>query len=261
MVSIRIAGASQGDEVVTEETVTPRPAGLAMALPKWHTDPNSKLVGILKTGDAENIQAHYSWMFNILPHLGRQDIYDKFDFKKPLHEKANIKLSVILVPEFLNPGDDRQRWKGYPFDLFALTHFVGMSGIEDSRNLVAGKLPRSDPRAGVFGYDKVATAAEITDGTANTIMVIGNGELTNPWVMGGGATIRGARAPYFDKLTGFGTKGRDGAVAMMADGSVRLINSNIDPAVFRAMCTIHGAESVDLGGMAPLITLDAPASK
>jgi hypothetical protein len=38
---------------------------------------------------------------------------------------------------------------------------------------------------------------------------------------------------------------------MMADGSVRLISENIDPAVFRAMCTMHGAESVDLPSAAP----------
>jgi len=37
----------------------------------------------------------------------------------------------------------------------------------------------------------------------------------------------------------------------MADGSVRQINASIDPAVFKAMCTIHGGETVDLEKSAP----------
>ena len=244
--------------VETPESATPNLKGFSAGLPTWHGDSRAKLVGVMKVGDDTrvNIQAHYSWMHNILPFIGHQDIYDKFDLNKPLHDKANMKYGVLLVPEFLVPGNPKQRWDGYPFDHFALTHFVGMSGVEDSRNLVAGKLDRSDPRAGVFGYDRIANMAEITDGTSNTVMVIGVGELANPWVMGGGATIRGARQPYFDKLSGFASHGQNGPIAMMADGSVRVISPNIDPAVFRAMCTIHGAESVDLQSVAPPLKLD-----
>jgi hypothetical protein len=80
-------------------------------------------------------------------------------------------------------------------------------------------------------------------------MVAGAGELPNPWVFGGGATIRGARDPLFDKTSGgFGTKGLDGGgtVVVMADGSVRRVSSNVDARVFKAMCTIRGADSVDL---------------
>ena len=243
----------------TPATVVPNVKGLATGLPIWHGDPKAKLIGVFKVGDVEkatNIQAHYSWMHNILPFIGHQATYDKFDLAKPLHDNVNFKFGAILIPEFLLPGDKRQRWEGYPFDEFALTHFVGMAGIEDSRNVVAGKLPRTDPRAGIFGYDKIAAMSEITDGTSSTIMVIGNGELANPWVMGGGATIRGARQPYFDKLTGFGSRGKGGPVAIMADGSIRMINTNVDPAVFRAMCTMHGADTVDLNAAAPTTTLE-----
>jgi hypothetical protein len=239
--------------IETLESVTPNPKGLAAALPTWHGDSRAKLAGVFRVGDDSRttMQGHYSWMHNILPFMGQQEIYDKFDLTKPLHDDRNMNLGCILVPEFLVPGNPKQRWEGYPFEHLALTHFVGMSGIEDARNVVAAKLDRSDPRAGIFGYDRIAAASEITDGTSNTVMVIGVGELANPWVMGGGATIRGARQPYFDKLSGFGSHGQKGAITMMADGSVRLISENIDPAVFRAMCTMHGAESVDLPSAAP----------
>jgi hypothetical protein len=140
----------------------------------------------------------------------------------------------------------------------ALTHFVGMSGVEDSRNVVAAKLPRSDPRAGVFGYDEVARPAQITDGQSQTIMMTGAGDLSNPWLFGGGGTIRGVREPLFSKTSGLGTKGLNGGgtIVVMADGSVRHVNASVDPQVFKAMSTIHGAESVDLQRNAPTYTLD-----
>jgi hypothetical protein len=250
-----VGGANSGGAAKGPSAADPpasRPAGksLGAGLNSWNS--SGKLVGTRIVGEGDNLQAHYSWMTQILPFIGRDEEFKKFDFTKPRYDKVNLQHGAIVIPEFLNPADDRIRWKGYPHEGYALTHFVGMSGIEDSRNVVAAKLPRSDPRAGVFGYDAIATPAEITDGTSNTIMVLGGGELANPWVMGGGATIRGARQPYFDKITGFGSKGTSGTLVLMADGSVRQISSNVDPGVFRALCTIHGADTVDLEKSAPL---------
>jgi hypothetical protein len=124
-----------------------------------------------------------------------------------------------------------------------------MSGIEDGRSVVAAKLPRNDPRAGIFGYDEVMRLDQITDGAANTIMIVGNGELVSPWAAGGGATIRGAREPYFKKIGGFGSRGapQPGAYASFADGSVRFLSADMDPSVLRALATAHGGESIDAG--------------
>jgi DNA-directed RNA polymerase subunit RPC12/RpoP len=214
----------------------------------WHEQPGVKLAGIRRVGSGDTPAAHFSWMTSLLPFLGHGPTYEKFDFQQPVDKSVNLNVGRTLIPEFISPHDDRQRWKGYPFDGLALTHFAGMSGVEDARNVVAAKLPRSDPRAGVFGYDEVARPEEITDGLGQTIMVVGTGDLPNPWVFGGGATIRGAREPLFDTMSGLGTKGLPGGgtLAVMADGSVRHVAGNVDPRVFRALCTIHGAESVDL---------------
>lgn len=214
----------------------------------WYDQPNRDLTAIRRiSGNNLAVYAHYSWMTELLPHLGHQNIYDKFDFSKSWLDDRNLQLSGELIPQFQNPSDGRQRWTGYPFEKMALTHFVGMSGVEDRRNVVAAKLPRSDPRAGIFGYNSVSKRHEITDGESNTIMLIGSGKLASPWAAGGGATVRGAREPHFDGLTGFGSQGgQAGAITVMADGSVRHISSAIDPAAFRAMSTIHGGESADV---------------
>jgi hypothetical protein len=199
----------------------------------------------------EDDQPHmgWGWMTELLPYIGHDELYQKIDFKKQFFRDPNRSLGNTVIQQFLNPADSRHTVKEFsPYRGMAYTHFVGVSGIEDKRQVVAAALPRSDPRAGVFGYDRIARPDEIKDGQSNTIMVIGT-EMIAPWIEGGGATIRGAREPYFSGVTGsqFGTKGQQGAISLMADGSVRLISNSIDPKVFRDLCTIHGGEKVDMG--------------
>jgi hypothetical protein len=234
-------------------------ANLPGGLHTWHGQNNAKLAGIYNFGKSELPISQLSWMTGLLPHLGYQKEYDRLKLDKEVNDKDNLQTAGLLVKEFLNPLDPRQRWEGYPFGGMALTHFVGMSGVEDARTMCAAQLPRSDPRAGIFGYQAVARPAEITDGTSHTVMIVGSGQLASPWFLGGGSTIRGARDPIFDPISGLGTKGlpAPGTVAVMADGSVRFIPRTIDSKVFRAMCTIHGAETIDLEGAAPVLPIDA----
>ena len=249
------SNASHPVEADPDASLAPGPStsGATETLPsgliRWHDEPSATRTGLRRVGTAGPPVTHYSWMCGLLPYLGHQTLYDKFDFSKEWLEERNLELTGEIVPQFLNPSDPRERYEGYPFKGMALTHFVGMSGVEDRRTVVAASLPRSDPRAGIFGYDEVARREEITDGTSNTIKILGSGELAAPWTLGGGGTIRGAREPYFDRLSGFGSRGRstEGTLAVMADGSVRFISSDIDPAAFRALCTIRGGETVDVG--------------
>jgi hypothetical protein len=194
-------------------------------------------------------EQRYSWMTEILPYIGYDTLYRKFDFTKPWDNPFNLHYAQASIPAFLNAADSRSVWNERGRPPMGVTHFAGMSGVEDRRNVVAAQLPRTDPRAGVFGYDRIARASDITDGTSNTILMIGTGEIAAPWVQGGGATIRGARQPYFDKFTGFGSRGlpAPGTYVLMADGSARVISATIDPEIFKAMCTIHGAEQIDMG--------------
>ena len=196
--------------------------------------------------DEEHLMLRHSWMCELLPYLGYESLYQQLDFSTSWTDQGQIQAAATVIPQFLNPADPQETWSGYPYAGLAVTHFVGVSGVEDSRNVVAAALPRTDPRAGIFGYDEIARPEDIADGTSQTLMMIGNGQLKAPWVQAGGATIRGAREPHFDALSGFGSEGLQtpGAIAVFADGSVREIPATIDPAVFRAMCTIRGNESV-----------------
>lgn len=210
--------------------------------------PEQPVVGMRRVKEVEMELYHYGWMTELLPFLGHEENYRKLDFSKSWAEGANGEIAQVEIPAFLNPGDGRTRWEGYPFLGMAQSHYVGMSGIEPKRNDVAATFSREDKKAGIFGYDAIAKLEDIKDGTSQTIALLGAGELIAPWIQGGGATIRGAREPYFNEFTGFGSRGlpEPGVQVLMADGSVKTISKTIDPKVFSKLCTIRGEETVDL---------------
>jgi hypothetical protein len=180
-----------------------------------------------------------SWMAKLLPYLGYRDLYDRIAFSSPWYENENAAIANTVIEAFVNPGAGVLRWKGYPFDGAALTHYVGMAGLGAD----APKLSRDDPRAGIFGYDRTLRPEEVKDGASNTILMITAGEIHGPWMQAGGSTVRGARPAYFEGLSGFqAPRGRPGAVAAFADGSVRFLSRDIDPKVFEALCTANGGE-------------------
>lgn len=208
--------------------------------------------GLKRAGDDLPLWAGYSWMTELLPYIGYNDLYLQFDQEKPWIDETNRVHAYVVIPAFVNPADPNVQWNGHPYDGAGLTHFAGMAGVEDRRSVVAAELPRTDPRAGIFGYDEIARLEDVTDGKAQTIMLIGTGKASAPWIQGGGGTVRGARQPYFDEFHGFGSYGlpKKGVYVMMADGSARVINADIDPQVFKALCTMHGAEVIDMQNIA-----------
>lgn len=188
----------------------------------------------------------YSWMTHLLPYVGCEDLYEKFDFKQRFVEGPNTSVIGAEIEQFLNPAQETTRFEGLYFTGMGLSHFVGMSGAEDTRRDLAARLPRTDPMAGIFAYDEIAKLDDIKDGRSQTLMLIGSEKTAGPWVSGGGSTIRGARKgiAYIGGFYGFWSEGtkEPGALASFADGAVRELPEKIDPEVFRAMSTIAGGE-------------------
>lgn len=120
---------------------------------------------------------------------------------------------------------------------------VGIAGLGAD----APALPAGHPRAGVFGYDRVTRFADITDGTAGTVMLIETSTGHAPWTAGGPSSVRGvdpAARPYIGPGRPFGGYHPAGATALFADGSVRLLRNSIDPRVLEGMSTIAGGEAL-----------------
>ena len=71
----------------------------------------------------------------------------------------------------------------------------------------------------------------MTRGASNTIAILGVTDRCGPWASGGNATVRPLTTPpYVNGPDGFGSGQPDGMLAGMADGSVRFISKDVDPA-------------------------------
>ena len=126
--------------------------------------------------------------------------------------------------------------EGYP-----ASHYVGVAGVGAD----AAKLPKSHPRAGVFGYDRRTTREDIRDGTSNTMMVVGVQEHPPAWASGTGS-VRGLTAePYLNGPDHLGTGQADGMLVLMADGSVKFLSKGTDPKLMRRMAAMADGLPLD----------------
>jgi hypothetical protein len=191
-----------------------------------------------------------SFLRELLPYLGDDRYFTlagDIDPEKSWKDPGNVTKGRILVPHFLNPAAGAYgyvRSKGVDQSL-AATHFVGMAGVGAD----AAYYPKTDPRAGIFGYNRQTSPDDVTDGLANTIFMIEvDKAMLGPWIAGGGATVRGTSSSGADigKRGGFGSPnfgGKPGVWVLMADGSARFLTKDISPEVFKALCTMAGSDS------------------
>ena len=111
-------------------------------------------------------------------------------------------------------------------------------------------MPTSDPRAGIFGYDRSARLTDLKDGAATTLLLAETGVGNGLWTAGGPATVRGldpASQPYIGRARQFGGLHSGGVNVAFADGAVRFLKDTIDPKVFEALSTIAGGEQLPPG--------------
>ena len=195
-----------------------------------------------------------SWIALALPYLDRRDWRRELDPAYAWNSPHNRPVSQRRLETVINPLISEQTTEaGFP-----VTHYVGVAGIGAD----AGDLPASDPRAGMFGFARTTRPEDLARGASNTLAVLGVARDLGPWAAGGRATVRPlTRRPYVNGPDGFGSGQPHGMLAGMADGSVRFISKDMDPAVLEQLATIHGAE---LGQIAGTVTpgpvpADAPA--
>jgi prepilin-type processing-associated H-X9-DG protein len=123
-----------------------------------------------------------------------------------------------------------------------LLTYPGIAGVGPD----APTLPVKHPRAGVFGYDRVTSIADITDGTSRTLLLVESEDQRGPWTCGR-TSVRGvdpATRPHIGRGRPFGGYHPGGANVAMADGSVRFVKETVDPRIFEALATIAGGETV-----------------
>jgi hypothetical protein len=177
-----------------------------------------------------------SWIATLLPYYGHLDWHGELSFGRPWNEALNARVTRrpldLVVNPALGPGQTKA---GFP-----VTHYVGLAGLGAD----AGKFEAGNPRAGLFGNNRRTSREQIGDGASQTIAIMGVSGKLGAWAAGGEATVRPLTAqPYINGPDGFGSGQPNGMLVGMADGSVRFISNQIDPAVLERMATVNGGES------------------
>jgi len=170
----------------------------------------------------KNGKPMHSWRVLILPYMDHQKLYDEYDFSEPWNGPHNSTLADQIVATYCCPLQGKGR----------TTHFLALVGPETS-----------------FAPEKVRTHRDFVDGENQTLMVL---EVTNSdvhWMEPHDIDVDPANweslisKGLHEKKTGFWTK-ETGVHAMYANGSVRLLPSEISSEMLQWLTTINGGEKI-----------------
>jgi Protein of unknown function (DUF1559) len=131
-----------------------------------------------------------SWYAAILPELEKQELRDSLDEFQPWSSDGNDQIACTRIGD-LNCPDVPGVGPGG----LAATPYIGIGGL----GLDSPSLPKGHARAGVFGYERRTTLADLKDGAAYTMVIAESGRVAGSWLAGGPATVRGidpAKQPY-----------------------------------------------------------------
>jgi hypothetical protein len=187
-----------------------------------------------------------SWYAAITPFAEAQDLYQQVNWVQSWDAPPNDVLAHTVIGVFRCPQGATTPL-GDPFP----ASYIGIAGVGTDAPFLA----TNHPRAGVFGYDRRVTLADLKDGAATTLLVAESERVRDSWLAGGPATVRGLDTvdlPYIGPGRQFGAAHtRPGAYVAFADGAVRFIPDTINPKVFEAMSTIAGGEKVPQDAFEP----------
>lgn len=176
-----------------------------------------------------------SWIVAIFPFVESNNIWSRMDHKKGWGAEENRFAAQVYLGFLHCPG-----YSGAPqVEGITPTCYVGITGIGPD----AIHLPSEDDRAGLFGYERSLNRDDLHDRAGSILMLVETSQVHGAWTAAGSPTTRGLipdGSPYLGVGRQFGGNHRHGANVAFADGSVRLIEQSIDPALWEAMATLSG---------------------
>ncbi|MGO9464084.1 MAG: DUF1559 domain-containing protein [Isosphaeraceae bacterium] len=208
---------------------------------------------------------HHSWVVQILPFIGQNNVYRRFDFRYGVYHPSNMTAGTAVMSTLSCPSDSRRATSNY-----AGCHHDVDAPIDASNRGVLYLNSR-------IGYD------DITDGPAYTILlseVVGGGPSLG-WASGTRATLRNTgrrinepdllftamgRGPFnasearpqpeeIEKLVGdgllpvgytggFSSHHGQGANFLFCNGAVRYVKESVNPAVYQHLANRSDGEII-----------------
>jgi prepilin-type N-terminal cleavage/methylation domain-containing protein/prepilin-type processing-associated H-X9-DG protein len=127
---------------------------------------------------------HHGWAVQILPFIGQNNIYNRFNLKESVYAASNMTVRDVHIATFLCPSDGRPGAISYA----GCHHDV--------------EAPIAVDNHGVLFLNSHVRFDDITDGTAQTILLgelrQGSGPATLGWVSGTNSTLRNTGHPLND---------------------------------------------------------------
>ncbi len=184
----------------------------------------------------------------LLPFLEGGELYKSLDRSQGVEAAANRDAGLKRLKLFHCPGQAEPPNGEGP----GLTSYVGVAGVGSD----APFLDVTDPKCGVFGYDRRVRFADVKDGLSQTLLFLETADANGPWLAGGAATVRPVdpgRRPYVGESGAFGGGHRPKnewrfasvpvvANAAMADGSVRTLTASVSDQTLEALATMAGGD-------------------
>ncbi len=160
-----------------------------------------------------------SWRVHLLPWFGEENLYEQFKLDEPWDSEHNKKLIPRMPALYLNPSSATGPGAAGP----GLTTYLTPVG-----------------KGTVFEGDKGLKVADLRDGLSKTILVVeANDDRAVVWTKPDDWQHDPEKP-----LAGLGNAHPRGFGALFADGNVKFISADIDPATFRALLTYMGGEQV-----------------
>ncbi|HEX3599867.1 MAG TPA: DUF1559 domain-containing protein [Lacipirellulaceae bacterium] len=176
-----------------------------------------------------------SWRVAILPFLEQQNLYGSYKRDKAWDDSENRALFDKM------PGV-------YSFDPQTETSLTRMQVFRGEGTAFGKTELDADPKS----RPRPIEIKNIPDGASKTLLFVESGkDRAVTWTQ--------PRDLEFDRdkpVESLGEIGPSGTVVAMMDGAVRVINSDVDPAVFRSMVLINDERGANL----PRLPVDAPPS-
>jgi prepilin-type processing-associated H-X9-DG protein len=178
--------------------------------------------------------ARLSFVAELLPYLGRDDLRQRLDPAAGWREESNRSAIEPIIPVLLCPTRANIDRPSRPGPL----HFLGLAGV--GPDAASQKLDHAG--AGCFRYDMATPLAAIRDGLSYTAMMAETSQGIGPWAAGGPSTIRSTSQTEQPVGPGRPFGGNHPGVANVAfvDGSARPVAASISPMVFAELVSIAG---------------------
>ncbi len=145
---------------------------IGLALHNYHDTHRVFPFGYLKKPDpVEGNSAGFGWLSMVLPQLDLGNVYQRFDWNRPIFDPINAPARLLQPAVFLCPSDPFSVQNAIEMDTdrFAMGCYVANFGPGDMD-------ADPDDRRGMFGRNSNTSVRDVTDGLSNTLSA---GERTN----------------------------------------------------------------------------------